>query len=274
MGRLELLSSANRAAALAYFEQRPAEHVYVHWLVTSGQLGHRGELALWRDERGTIAGSCFLGRQQLVPSALDGAAVGAFIECAKRERAVRMIIGARPVVEPFWRGLRKTMSAPAAVRTSQPVYVLSRAGLKYSRDDASVTLATTAELDEIVANSALMIAGELGGDPRRTNADFRGRTSRIIEAGWWWQYRIDGRLAFMCNVGSAMPQTAQIQGVWSPPEMRGHGYAARALGAICDRLLDVTPTLSLYVNDFNLPAIALYERVGFERVGEFQTLLF
>jgi predicted GNAT family acetyltransferase len=27
------------------------------------------------------------------------------------------------------------------------------------------------------------------------------------------------------------------------------------------------------VNDFNAPAIALYERVGFERVGEFQTIL-
>jgi hypothetical protein len=36
----------------------------------------------------------------------------------------------------------------------------------------------------------------------------------------------------------------------------------------------VHPTLSLYVNDFNEPAIALYERVGFRRAGEFATLLF
>ena len=166
------------------------------------------------------------------------------------------------------------MPVPSATRTSQPLYSLSRSSLAYSRADADVAIATLADLDEIVVNSALMITGELGGDPRRTNADFRGRTARIISAGWWWIYRIDGRLAFMCNVGSAMPQTAQLQGVWSPLAMRGRGHAARALGAICDRLLDATPNLCLYVNDFNRAAIDLYERVGFRRVGEFQTILF
>jgi RimJ/RimL family protein N-acetyltransferase len=268
-----MLSPTSVGEALAYLERRPYDNVYVHWLLTSGQLARSGELALWRDESGAIDGHCYAG-SQLIPEAGDLAATRAFVERAKRGRSTRMIVGARSSVEPFWRALRKSMPAPAAVRTSQPLYRVSRATLRYSRADADVALATAADLDDIVANSALMIAGEIGGDPRRTNADFRGRTARIIDAGWYWLYRVDGRLAFQCNVGSAMTQTAQIQGVWSPPQMRGHGHAARALGAICDRLLDVTPTLCLYVNDFNLPAIALYERVGFEPVGEFQTILF
>jgi predicted GNAT family acetyltransferase len=99
------------------------------------------------------------------------------------------------------------------------------------------------------------------------------RTARIIDRGWWWRARVDGRLAFMCNVGSASPYTAQIQGVWTPPAMRGKGFATLALTAICAALLDEHHTLCLYVNDFNASAIALYERVGFERVGEFQTIL-
>jgi predicted GNAT family acetyltransferase len=65
-----------------------------------------------------------------------------------------------------------------------------------------------------------------------------------------------------------------MQGIWTPKDLRGKGLATAALGAICDRLLTMSPTLSLYVNDFNTPAIALYERVGFETVSEFQTLLF
>jgi predicted GNAT family acetyltransferase len=55
--------------------------------------------------------------------------------------------------------------------------------------------------------------------------------------------------------------------------MRGRGYATRGLAAICDHLLDEHPSLSLYVNDFNAPAIALYERVGFERVGTFASII-
>ena len=34
------------------------------------------------------------------------------------------------------------------------------------------------------------------------------------------------------------------------------------------------PTVSLYVNGYNVPARRAYERVGFERVGTFATVLF
>jgi predicted GNAT family acetyltransferase len=34
----------------------------------------------------------------------------------------------------------------------------------------------------------------------------------------------------------------------------------------------VAPVVSLYVNDFNLPARATYARVGFRDVGEFATV--
>ncbi len=33
-------------------------------------------------------------------------------------------------------------------------------------------------------------------------------------------------------------------------------------------------TVSLYVNDYNHAALASYQRVGFEQVGEFATVLF
>jgi len=39
-------------------------------------------------------------------------------------------------------------------------------------------------------------------------------------------------------------------------------------------LLETNPTLSLYVNDFNTTAIALYERIGYQRVGELTTYIF
>ena len=96
----------------------------------------------------------------------------------------------------------------------------------------------------------------------------------MIDENLWWVGESLGRLCFFCNVGPWCPKTAQLQGIWTPPEFRSRGLASSALAAICDHLMNDVPELSLYVNDFNSAAIALYGRVGFETSSEFQTLLF
>jgi RimJ/RimL family protein N-acetyltransferase len=271
MSGLERLAPAGVDDALAYLSARPHDNVYVGWVIASSR-GSGEEVLLWRDDRGRIAGICYFGPQ--IVACGDDAAIDAFAAACRRSRPTRMIVGPRPAIERLWQRTRDFLPEPAAVRTSQPVYMLDRAALRGAPFDAGVARATLGEVDEIVPHSAQMIAGEIGGDPLRTNADFRARTARIVERGWWWNYRVGGTLAFMCNVGSAAFGTAQLQGVWTPPGLRGHGHATRALAAIAHRLLDDYATLCLYVNDFNAPAIALYERVGFARAGEFQTILF
>ena len=263
-----------REETLAYLARRQYDNVFVSWLIATGQAA-RGEVLVWRDASKAIAGVCYYGAQ-IVPFADDGRAIDAFADRARKFRGARMIVGPRENIERFWPRVRETMDAPTAIRTSQPVYALG--GRSAVANVAGITgdaaRATRDELDEIVPQSAAMIAGELGGDPSRASYEFRARTGRIIDARWMWRYRVDGRLAFICNVGSVTPLTGQLQGVWTPPEMRGQGHATRGLAAIAQALLNEIPTLCLYVNDFNTSAIALYERVGFTRVGEFQTIIF
>ena len=64
----------------------------------------------------------------------------------------------------------------------------------------------------------------------------------------------------------------QVQGVWLDPSLRGRGLAAPAMAAAVRLARTVAPTVSLYVNDFNLPARATYARVGFRDIGEFATV--
>jgi len=272
MSRLERLAPAGVAESLAYLSTRPHDNVYVAWVIATRRFGAGDEVLLWRDGRDRIAGLCYFG-PQIVPCG-DDAALDAFAAACRRARPTRMIVGPRRAVERLWQRASAFLPQPAAVRASQPLYVIDRAALRGRTFDADVARATLAEVDEIVPHSAQMIAGEVGGDPRRAGADFRARTARIVERGWWWRYRVAGALAFMCNVGSAAFGTAQLQGVWTPPGLRGRGHATHALGAIAQRLLEEYASLCLYVNDFNAPAIALYERVGFARAGEFQTILF
>lgn len=271
MGRLERLTTATTAEALAYLAAKPFDNVYVSWLIETGQSS-RGRVELWRDATGALAGVCYYGAQ-IVPCGDDARALDAFAESCRTARDARMIVGPRGDVERLWRGARGYFRKPGAIRSSQPVYALERVRAIERDPRGDAGRATAGELDELVPNSAQMIAGEIGGNPTRLSGEFRDRCARIVAAGWWWRYRVDGELAFMCNVGSATTQTAQIQGVWTPPGARGRGHATRGLAAICADMLATFPTLCLYVNDFNTRAIALYERVGFVRAGEFQTIL-
>jgi predicted GNAT family acetyltransferase len=159
------------------------------------------------------------------------------------------------------------------VRAHQPLYAVLPAGL-VPTPALDVRPATLAEAELIIENSAEMMLGELGYDPRANRVSFGAGVRRAIGLGQWWVYIDHGTLKFQLNVGARSATTAQLQGVWTPPALRKRGYAFNALGQIAQRLLADNPTLSLYVNDFNRDAVGLYERLGFVRVGEMSTLLF
>jgi predicted GNAT family acetyltransferase len=185
-----------------------------------------------------------------------------------------MIVGSRETISDFWEAVRSWHAPPRLVRDRQLVMAVDRARLRRSEVRTSVRHARLDEWKDVAESSAEMVRHELGYDPRRGSSDFSVGIRQMIERRLWWVGAADGRLCFFCNIGPWSAQTTQLQGIWTPPPMRGRGLATASLAAICDRLLDTTPTLSLYVNDFNEAAIALYRRVGFEHVGDFQTLLF
>ena len=70
---------------------------------------------------------------------------------------------------------------------------------------------------------------------------------------------------------------AQLTGVWTRPDLRGQGIGAAALAAVVDAVrrdhVGADGIVSLYVNDYNTPALALYRSLGFEQVGLFATVL-
>lgn len=248
--------------------------MFLQWVLEGGHGPNApDELILSRNARNVVTGVIYYGTQ-LVLAADDDATVDAFAIETRRHRGLRSFVGPIAAVTRLWERVRDWHKAPAIVRAAQPLYVLEPAGLNAPRDAAGVRLARLDDAEQIAEYSAQMMVGELGYDPRVARAGFLAGVRHQIEAGNWWVWMIDGRIRFQCSVGSRSRHTAQIQGVWTPPSERGRGYATAALGAIAHRLLENNPTLSLYVNDFNVSAIALYERLGFERRGTFATYLF
>jgi predicted GNAT family acetyltransferase len=185
-----------------------------------------------------------------------------------------MIVAPKHTVERYWQTVGPRHSPPRLVRASQPLLAVDRGSLQKHPDGVAVRRARMGEWQTVARNSAAMIREELGYDPRAGSAEFDANVRGAIDRGTWWVGECGGELCFYCSEGPYSAHTLQLQGIWTPPALRRKGYAARALFAICDALLDEHPTLSLYVNDFNAPALALYAALGFKQVGEFSTLLF
>jgi len=185
-----------------------------------------------------------------------------------------MIVGPRRTVEAYWSRAKNRHGVPRLVRKSQPLLAVDRHILRGETAGVIVRRAQADEWETVALNSAAMIRDELGYDPRDSSAEFDANVRMSVERGAWWIGENEDGFCFYCNEGPYSRRTLQLQGIWTPPELRRRGLAGASLHGICGALLDEHPTLSLYVNDFNAPALRLYDRLGFTQVGEFSTLLF
>lgn len=270
--RTEHISPSNERAALAYLARAPYVNVFVTYLILydlSPPTRQRLHVAFDGD---AVCGVVYYGRQLAL--ACDEIALDAFAHEAKRHRGHRMIIGGRETVRGFWERVHGWHAKPRIVRDRQLVMAVDRTSLKRIDGEVIVRHARAGEWQEVAKGSAALIEQELDYDPRNASADFNANVREMIERQMWWVGESDGRVCFLCNIGPWCHKTAQLQGIWTPPDLRGRGLATASFSAISERLLEHSPTLSLYVNDFNRDAIALYERTGYESVAEFQTILF
>ena len=82
------------------------------------------------------------------------------------------------------------------------------------------------------------------------------------------------RVEFKAEIGAFALGVAQVQGVWTHPDLRGHGLGAAGTAAVVEHAYALgARTVSLYVNDCNATARAVYRRVGFDQVGSYATVV-
>ena len=269
------LRQVDEADARRFLAQRPYENVLLEWLIEHDRSSAtRQRLFLSRSASGEITGAAHFGRQVIL-AAEDDEAVRALANAAYAYRHERMIVASREVARDYWDAIKSWHTPPRLVRDRQPLLVVGKRIIKpASLAGLETRLATPQEADVVMENSAAMIEYELGYDPRRASSGFRWNVRRMIDRGMWWVALADGWPSFFCHIGPYTKQTIQLQGVWTAPAARGRGIAKAALTEICLALLADYPTVSLYVNDFNTAALALYRSLGFRESGELCTYLF
>jgi ribosomal protein S18 acetylase RimI-like enzyme len=271
------LGRADRAAVLAFVEADPVRDTFIASRVLhDAVLGVAGWGPLWGafDDAGRLTGVLHLG-PNLVPAVARDDALTALAAVATGPAPTRMLVGERGAVERLWSLVAATYPPPREIRKRQFVYRLTAGDLRVPAHGAAASVATRADEEEVLAASAAMHLEEMGEDPMATDpAGYRRRVRALIDRGWTFLYRQDGRLAFKMDIGCAATSTAQIQGVYTPPGFRRRGVGTAGMAACCVLALRQYPVLSLYVNDFNVPAVMLYDRLGFTRMPyDFATVL-
>lgn len=208
-----------------------------------------------------------------VPRELESAMALLAERITARGTLVRAIVSEAELVEALWLHLRSRIDPPTVFRMNQPIYALLERGAIH-RDLVSVRYSTLEDLDELVPACAAMHREEVGIDPLERDAfGYRERIRELILGGRSLILREDGRIAFKCELSAVTPAAVQLMGVWTHPELRRRGLAMRALREICGHLLQQGRKVTLFVNDFNAPAITLYRALGFEQIGTNRALI-
>lgn len=170
--------------------------------------------------------------------------------------------------------LREGPQAIFDVRENQPLLTISQppVGMRRNR----IRPARIHEFDLVLPASAAMFEEELGYSPLENGGSFyRSRVRQLIRDAYTVIDRDDdGEVIFKADLGTVTDEVVQIQGVWINPKYRGLGLAAGYMSSTVDYAMQFAPVVSLYVNDFNVPALKTYQRIGFEQIGTFATILF
>lgn len=137
-------------------------------------------------------------------------------------------------------------------------------------------LATFADLGELLPAAAAMFTEEVGFDPVARYGEGYAARLRTLIAGQRCAIVTDvnGRVIFKADAGIVNLDAAQVQGVWLHPDYRGYGLAKPFFAAAAQILQRRYPHLSLYVNDYNARALAMYRGTGWEQIGQFSTIIF
>lgn len=271
------LGLAERTSVERLLDRHPIAGAQVAERIRANGLGR------WRSEgrilgygaRRRLEAVCWTGTN-VIPVGAGPPAAAAFAEAVGgAPRAATSLVGPADAVLGMWQRLVPAWGPAREVRATQPLLVT------YApppvAPDPQVRLVRADEIDLLYPAAVAMYTEEVGVSPVVDEGDrgYRDRVTELVRNGRSYARFADGEVVFKAELAIVTRHTAQVQGVWVAPQWRGSGLATAAMAAVvADALRRVAPSVSLYVNDFNVPARRVYDRCGFRQVGTFATVLF
>lgn len=273
-GVLRTLRDADRGKAVEFLEQSPVENLFLLSRIDNWGLDRRRLGRLIAFERGgEIAGLCLDGGTVFV-TGNDPDALPYFVLELGRWRRCSSIVGPSFPALGLFVGLaqrwREQWGQVSNVRRKQPLMLLD--GAPAVEADPRVRKITRTDFQSYLDASVDMYTDEIGSSPFKFGPGYESFALARVDEGDAYGIVEDGEVIFKADLGPRHDGQVQLQGVWLKHELRGRGVSAAMLAGMLQQVLEKYQRVSLYVNDFNIPAIRAYERLGFRSVGALSTV--
>jgi len=159
-------------------------------------------------------------------------------------------------------GERVGLFVEEAVATPELEVVSSAALLQMLRPNGDLPETNGERKSEFVALTESDVPEMLALTELTKPGPFNRRTR---EMGDYFGIRRDGKLIAMAGERLRVPGFTEISAVCTHPDHLGQGYAAALMTLMIGRILDRGERPFLHVRPENTRALALYERLGFEK---------
>lgn len=144
-----------------------------------------------------------------------------------------------------------------------------------SESEPALRMARIEEAEAVAAGSVRAMNEEIGIDSsEREFARLVRSKADLIERNRYFVVEENGEILFQAYLSARLPQAAQVQGVWVPPEHRNRGLATRCLAEMCRRCFESSESIVLRVQKRNLSAVRVYEKVGFNHFLDYRSIWF
>lgn len=275
---IRALSEGNAQAALEFLNRQPLLNAYLISRILDEGLGPGVQMVEVSVDRepvclASLTSNLVLAARPSLDAESRSTAVALLAErIISRGVPVRAIISEAALVDELWKHLQSALETPTVIRFHQPVYALTTA--QSLTDLRQMRYATSRDLEALVPACAAMHTEEVGIDPlSRDPVGYRQRVRELIAKRRALVWIHGHRVVFKCEYSAVTPAAVQLMGVWTHPSFRRKGFARRGLQEVCGHILRQGKKVTLFVNDFNRPAIDLYESLGFHRIGENRALI-
>jgi len=250
MARDEALASSYVAFANGLLRNPPAEteSVYLATFAAGGGAGAammRGTGGLWVGASDTAASLAFADDVQ----AFRGGPAA----------TLQGVVGIQSACDAFARRWRELTGQAHRLRVQLRNHKLTRVET-VPRPPGAARCATADDIDWVgAAQHDFIMEIQLPDDAAR----LRSLIPRRIEQGQIWIWDDAGAVAF-AGWTDAPPDAARIAPVYTPPQVRGRGYATALVAELSQALLDQgRPKLFLITDLANPVSNSIYARIGF-----------